>query len=49
MLAESFNHYESAVQLYPEDVVAWTNLGEVALEIAAQSVTVDPDGAGRRP
>lgn len=48
MLEESFNHYESAVQLYEEDVVGWTNLGEVALELATSLVSSDPAAAGCR-
>jgi tetratricopeptide (TPR) repeat protein len=48
MLEESFNHYESAVQLYAEDIVAWTNLGEVALDLATRLVSPDPEAAARR-
>lgn len=48
MLEESFNHYESAIQLYDQDIVAWANLGEVALELATRLVSQDPVAAGTR-
>lgn len=34
--AEAARHYVSAVQLYPEDVTTWTNLGETQLQWAAE-------------
>ena len=33
--AEAASHYATAVELYPEDVTAWTNLGETQLQWAA--------------
>lgn len=33
--AEAAGHYAAAVELYPEDVTAWTNLGETQLQWAA--------------
>ncbi|MCA9730117.1 MAG: hypothetical protein KC729_20705 [Candidatus Eisenbacteria bacterium] len=44
LLEESFRHYESAVQLYAEDLASWANLGEVALELAARAAH-DPETA----
>ncbi|MEZ4647957.1 MAG: tetratricopeptide repeat protein [Candidatus Eisenbacteria bacterium] len=32
---EAAHHYTAAVELYPEDVTAWTNLGETQLQWAA--------------
>jgi tetratricopeptide (TPR) repeat protein len=33
-LEDALRHYESAVQLYPEDINSWTNAGEVMLELS---------------
>ncbi len=32
----ALRHYESAVELYPEDVNSWTNAGEIMLEKSAE-------------
>ncbi|NNE08620.1 MAG: tetratricopeptide repeat protein [Gemmatimonadetes bacterium] len=33
---ESLRHYESAVELFPEDIHSWTNAGELMLELSAK-------------
>lgn len=40
-LEEALNHYESAVQLYPEDIHSWTNAAEVMIE---RSIQLSKDG-----
>lgn len=45
MLEEALNHYESAVQLYPEDIHSWTNAAEAMIERSAQ---LAKDGQGEQ-
>ncbi len=35
-MEDALRHYESAVELYPEDINSWTNAGEIMLELSAE-------------
>ncbi len=40
---EALRHYESAVELYPEDIHSWTNAGELMLELSAKYADENED------
>lgn len=40
---EALRHYESAVELFPEDIHSWTNAGELMLELSAKYADENED------